>query len=449
MNKPKGFWLRKKNCVDEAQKYASRSEWQKSNPLSYRYACLYGWLDDCASHMLKAKKKPNGYWDKKNCRAEAQKYASRSSWQDSSPISYRTAMKNGWLDYCASHMVTSRKADGFWTLARCKAEAKKYRTRAEWRLHQRSSYGKAVKESWLDECCAHMDRGVKWFGPSAIQEFLLAHDVAHKCEHRFKSEPSMAKLPFDFYIPKYNLLVEYHGEQHRTGWGRKDADAKQIQARDALKKRWALESQYNYIEIRNWEITSKSNIWEKLTDGLRRAANREGFQLNLVKRALTPRERKLVKSRLKWTQEVCCAEATKYSSIGEWQLKSASSYNAAFQKGWIDACTGHMERKLHKRNYWTLERCAEESRKYASKKAWINAPRSGYTTAVAKGWVEQCSSHFVDGRKLVGNRKWTLEVCRRLAATCSTRAEFKSKSASAYQRARVRGWLDECCAHMK
>jgi len=81
MNKPKGLWLQKKNCVDEAQKYASRSEWQKSNPLSYRYACLYGWLDDCASHMLKAKKKPNGYWDKRNCRAASIRASAHSGAQ--------------------------------------------------------------------------------------------------------------------------------------------------------------------------------------------------------------------------------------------------------------------------------------------------------------------------------------------------------------------------------
>ena len=54
-----------------------------------------------------------------------------------------------------------------------------------------------------------------------------------------------------------------------------------------------------------------------------------------------------------------------------------------------------------------------------------------------------------DRRKTVGQRLWTKEKCIELAKTCNSRAEFKRASGSAYLRARVNGWLDECCYHMK
>lgn len=62
-------------------------------------------------------KKPNGYWqDLNNCIAEAKLYETRSAWQKGSPLSYRTAAKNGWLADCSAHMQIIKKPDGYWTL---------------------------------------------------------------------------------------------------------------------------------------------------------------------------------------------------------------------------------------------------------------------------------------------------------------------------------------------
>jgi len=400
--------------------------------------------------MERRKKLPNGYWNNQDhCLEEARKYKTKAEWQDKSPLSYRWASKNGWVDECSSHMTLTRKPDGYWTFERCKQAASKYQTKVEWRAGDRASFSAANRRGWVPECCSHMQTGGLWFGPASIVEALLSHDIAYEMEYRLKGSSAITRRPYDFYLPEYNLLIEFHGEQHKIGWGRRTGDAKSIQERDAFKKDWALSKGYHFLEIGQSDVTSKEEIGKLVLEKLVQISSSDGLILNLKRRPLTSREQELAKSRVKWTLAACKKEASKYSGIKKWQVGSASSYNAAFAKGWLDECTVHMERKLHPKRYWTLERCLEQAKQFESKAKWSAAKRSGYTIASKNGWMDQCTSHMQpDLRTVSKQRLWTLDKCLELAKTCATRAEFKSKSASAYQRARVRGWLDQCCAHM-
>ena len=67
-------------------------------------------------------------------------------------------------------------------------------------------------------------------------------------------------------MPDYNLVIEFHGDQHLIGWGRNDLDAQGIQARDLYKKTWAIEHGINYLEIKQWEIKSKEEIFYSLKE---------------------------------------------------------------------------------------------------------------------------------------------------------------------------------------
>jgi len=401
--------------------------------------------------MERRKKLPNGHWAiYENCLAEASKYETRGEWQKSNPLSYRWASKNGWLEACSAHMVSGRMPDGYWTLDRCKEEAHKFKTKVEWRAGHRASYSAANRGGWIAECTKGMESGGMWFGPAAIAEALLSHDIAYEAEYRFKDQKDIARRPFDFYLPDYKLVIEFHGEQHLIGWGRRSEDAKSIQERDLFKKNWALDRGLNYLEIGQWEAKSKEDVEDIVLSKVFQISKRIGLKPNLSKRALTEEEQKKLVTRLKWTLEACKNEASQYSTIKHWQTGSAGSYNAAHAKGWLDVCTQHMERKLHKRGYWTLEACIDQAKQFTNKSDWSNAPRSGYSIAAKNGWLDLCTAHMpADKRLIPRQRVWTLEKCLELAKTCSTKAGFKKKSASAYQRARVRGWLDQCCAHME
>jgi very-short-patch-repair endonuclease len=348
--------------------------------------------------MERRKKLPNGYWNNlDNCLAEARKYQTNSEWQKSAPLSYRWACKNEWLEKCSAHMATSRMPDGYWTLDRCKEAASKYKTKVEWRAGDRASFSAANRQKWISECCEHMEAGGLWFGPAAIAESLLSRDIPYETEYRFKSDPEISRRPYDFYLPGFNLIIEFHGEQHLIGWGRRKEDAYAIQQRDHFKRNWALEHKINFLEIKQWEISSKEDIESLVLAKILEIASRDGIRIRLARRNLSESELRKIKSKLKWTLEACVAEASKYQSIKEWQITNAGSYNAAYAKGWLDQCTIHMERKLHRRNHWTLENCIKDARQYKSKRDWRLTPRSGYSTASRNRWIDLCCAHMNDG----------------------------------------------------
>ena len=59
-------------------------------------------------------------------------------------------------------------------------------------------------------------------------------------------------LKFDFYLPKYNLCIEYDGEQHfkysNHGWNTKEK-FDQIQYRDSIKNKFCEENSIKLIRI--------------------------------------------------------------------------------------------------------------------------------------------------------------------------------------------------------
>ena len=48
---------------------------------------------------------------------------------------------------------------GYWTLERCKKDASRFSTKADWRMADGSGYDKAHEYGWIDECCANMEPG--------------------------------------------------------------------------------------------------------------------------------------------------------------------------------------------------------------------------------------------------------------------------------------------------
>lgn len=51
-------------------------------------------------------------------------------------------------------------------------------------------------------------------GERKIKNILNEMNIHYEIEKKFDDCKHKQKLPFDFYIPKYNILIEYDGEQH-------------------------------------------------------------------------------------------------------------------------------------------------------------------------------------------------------------------------------------------
>lgn len=99
--------------------------------------------------------------------------------------------------------------------------------------------------------------------------------------------------------------------------------------------------------------------------------------------------------------------------------------------------------------YWNLERCIEEAKQFPSREQWEEYSPVSYQKAIKRGWLTKCTSHIKGfKRKATVPAKWTIEQCIEAGKECKTLTEFKKRFQYAYEKARLNGWLDVCCAHM-
>ena len=107
-------------------------------------------------------------------------------------------------------------------------------------------------------------------GEDYIESYLLEHNIEYEQQKRFEDLKSIRQLSYDFYIPKYNLLIEYQGEQHfkpKNFGGISLEEAKRRlekqKIHDTLKRNYAKEHKYILIDI-----SYKLNTLEKVKDFL-------------------------------------------------------------------------------------------------------------------------------------------------------------------------------------
>lgn len=51
-------------------------------------------------------------------------------------------------------------------------------------------------------------------GEREIRLFLVNNNITFFPQHKFSTCKNLRQLPFDFYLPNYNMCIEFHGEQH-------------------------------------------------------------------------------------------------------------------------------------------------------------------------------------------------------------------------------------------
>lgn len=91
------FW-NKEECIDAANQCKTKSEFIERFRGAYSSALKNNWLYDICMHMVSSQK-PKGFWnDKNNCIVEAVKYGSRSEFEKHSYQAYYVSKKNNWLN---------------------------------------------------------------------------------------------------------------------------------------------------------------------------------------------------------------------------------------------------------------------------------------------------------------------------------------------------------------
>lgn len=110
-------------------------------------------------------------------------------------------------------------------------------------------------------------------GEIKIMKFLNNINLLYEEQKKFKDCKNKNPLPFDFYLPEYNICIEYDGEQHYipksfssdNSIETKQKNLENIQKRDKIKTDYCIKNNIKLIRISYWDL---NNISEILTQEL-------------------------------------------------------------------------------------------------------------------------------------------------------------------------------------
>ena len=144
----------------EALKYSSKSNFEKTNSSAYNTALRKGIIDDICRHMIKLKQ-VSGFWNFYNCKTEALKYNKRVDFQKNNSSAYKASIKNKWLDIVCSHMDTIKKPNGYYTLEKCIEIARVCKDTRDMKKRYGTAYNKIFKNKWSNEIKQYFDSEYK------------------------------------------------------------------------------------------------------------------------------------------------------------------------------------------------------------------------------------------------------------------------------------------------
>ena len=102
-------------------------------------------------------------------------------------------------------------------------------------------------------------------GEIKISIFLNQLNIKYKREYKFNNCKNKKELPFDFYLPDYNLCIEYDGEQHFLPieiWGGKE-NLEKIRNNDKIKNKYCEDNNINLLRISYLDIDNIEDILNK------------------------------------------------------------------------------------------------------------------------------------------------------------------------------------------
>jgi hypothetical protein len=142
---PAGYWTYER-CKKEALKYNRPSDWSKNSIGSYSAARKMGWFKELKTHMTIRKTKPDKFWhNKQNCLEDAKKYTSKTEWYKNSTTAYTTAKKMGWYEECIIPFYSHEEAKIVKKFYDLSEEIKLYSSEKEWIRKNVKTYNLAKK----------------------------------------------------------------------------------------------------------------------------------------------------------------------------------------------------------------------------------------------------------------------------------------------------------------
>ena len=89
-------------------------------------------------------------------------------------------------------------------------------------------------------------------GEKVVAEYLEEHNIDFVREKKFPDCKDKRELPFDFFVPKYNLIIEFDGQHHYYDvFG--EEHFKRTQYHDEIKNQYCKDNNIHLLRIPYWE----------------------------------------------------------------------------------------------------------------------------------------------------------------------------------------------------
>lgn len=455
----KGYWNVKENVFAEAEKYESKSLFHQKAPGAYASALAHHWLEE-----MNFKEKDSGYGPIHIVYVyldEINKYAyvgatndikrrdSEHRREENDPVYKHFKAKEIDIPKCKVLLdgltIVERQREeriqslyyrdvlhyqllnnpnltgenigslgalaSKWTKSKVIREAEKYKTPTEFFTKSAGAYDAALRYKMMNK------ETFPWFYSNRMpprwwndkehvfeeskkyktwEEFFWKSPAAHNSARRHKWADEMTWLvrkqaPQSFWQNEENVIEESKKYSTKTEFFK------------------GCHAAYDYAK--------KHNLWDKM-----------------------PWIKTTIKESGYWTKERVFEEGAKYSTKIEFKKNSSTAYNIATKNKWINDMNWFVS-SVKPQGYWQVKQnVMEESHKYNSRVDFRWGAPGAYRASIDNGWIEEMAWLK---RPRNYNQKWTRETVFEVSKKFSTRGGFKKEYKSAYNVARINGWLDE------
>lgn len=114
------------------------------------------------------------------------------------------------------------------------------------------------------QCCPDCSKKYS-SGEIKIKHFLEKMKINYIPQYRFEDCKDKNTLPFDFYLPDYNAIIEFDGEQHYSpiSFGNNESNYEYIKLHDEYKNKYCQENNILLIRIPYYKFNSIEEIITK------------------------------------------------------------------------------------------------------------------------------------------------------------------------------------------
>lgn len=100
------------------------------------------------------------------------------------------------------------------------------------------------------------------------------------------------------------------------------------------------------------------------------------------------------------------------------------------------------------KKYWNnLEVCRKDASRFNGRKEWAKNSNRAYQIARLNGWLEICCAHMKE--KIKPASYYTKQKCYELALLCRSKSEFARRFPAAYAKSLKNNWIKQFSKHMK